>query len=114
MIFSGAINFHILTSRRNPMIEIRLSTGPRDNTLVTFDGHILEFFTWEERESSRYHVFKFAKIDIATDKQGKNTLSIWSKYVNELLYGPQPIRDEVLTDTQALVATVREAMTLYS
>ena len=95
------------------MIEIRLSSGPRDNTLVTFDGHILEFFMWEERESSRIHIFKIAKIDIVTDKQGKNTLNIWSKYVNELLYGPQPIRDEVLAETQALVTTVHQAMTLY-
>ena len=58
------------------MIEIRLSNQPGDNVLVTFDGHILEFFTWEERESSRYHVFKFAKIEIVTDKRGKNTLSM--------------------------------------
>ena len=95
------------------MIEIRLSNQPGDNVLVTFDGHILEFFTWEERESSRYHVFKFAKIEIVTDKRGKNTLSIWSKYVNELLFGPQIIRDEVLAETQALVTAVQQAMALY-
>ena len=57
--------------------------------------------------------FKSAKIDIVTDKQGKSTLSIWSKYVNDLLYGPQLIRDEVLAETQVLVVSVREAMALY-
>ena len=96
------------------MTEIRLTIEPPDNTLVTFDGHILEFFTWDERESYRLHVFKIAKIEIAKDQRGRNILSIWSKYLNELLYGPQPIRDEALTETQALVTAVQEAMALYS
>ena len=95
------------------MTEIRLTIEARDNTLVTFDGHILEFFTWDERESYRLHVFKIAKIEIAKDQRGRNILSIWSKYLNELLYGPQPIRDEVLAETQKMVTVVREAMALY-
>ena len=95
------------------MFEIRLTIEPRDNTLVTFNGHILEFFTWGGRESYRLHVFKIAKIEIVKDQRGRNTLSIWSKYVNELLYGPQPIRDEAFAETQKLVTVVREAMALY-
>jgi hypothetical protein len=32
------------------MIEIRLSTEPSDNTLLTFDGKVLEFFSVVTRE----------------------------------------------------------------
>ncbi len=95
------------------MIEIRLSIEPRDNHLVTFDGCILEFFSWGGRESYRLHVYKIAKIEIVTDKRGKNTLSIWSKYLNEILFGPQFVRVEALAETQALVTAVRQAMALY-
>lgn len=46
------------------MIEIRLSTEPSDNTLITFDGHILEFFSVISRQSIRIHVFEIANIEI--------------------------------------------------
>ena len=95
------------------MIEIRLSTEPRDNTLITFDGHILEFFSILSKQSSRFHVFQLATIEIVKDGRGKNTLSVTSKYANELLIGGHAVRDEVLTDAQALVEAVRQAMALY-
>ena len=96
------------------MVEIRLSTEPRDNTLITFDGHVLEFFSVISKQSSRFHVFQLASIEIVKDGRGRNTLSITSKYANELLLGGHAVRDEVLAETQALVAEVRQAMTLYS
>ena len=95
------------------MIEIRLSAEPRDNTLITFDGHILELFSVLSKQSSRFHVFQLASIEIVPDARGKNTLSVKSKYANELLLGGHAIRDEVLAETQALVTAVREAMAAY-
>ena len=96
------------------MIEIRLSTtSPYNNTLITFDGRILEFFSMTSKQSSRYHVFQIASIEILTDKHGKNMLNITSKYANELLLGGADIRDEALAETQALVTAVRQAMALY-
>jgi hypothetical protein len=95
------------------MIEIRLSTEPRDNTLITFDGQVVEFFSVVSKTSSRIHVFQIAAIEIVTGKNGKNTLSIFSKYANEMLLGGHAIRDEVLAETQKLVDAVRQAMALY-
>ena len=95
------------------MIEIRLSIEPRDNTLITFDGHILEFFSVISKQSSRFHVFQLAAIEIVKDGRGKNTLSVTSKYANELLIAGHAVRDELLTEAQALVEAVRQAMALY-
>jgi hypothetical protein len=95
------------------MIEIRLSTEPNDNTLIMFDGHILEFFSLTSRQSSRMHVFQIAKIEIVMDARGKNTLEVTSKYVNSILLGGQTVRPEALAETQALVAAVRQAMAQY-
>jgi hypothetical protein len=95
------------------MIEIRLSIEPRDNTLITFDGHVVEFFSLLSKQSFRFHVFQIANIEIVTDKNGKNTLSVKSKYVNELLIAGHAIRNEVLAEAQALVTAIKEAMALY-
>jgi len=96
------------------MIEIRLSSEPRDNTLITFDGHVLEFFSVISKQSSRFHVFQIATIEIVKDGRGKNALSVTSKYANELLIAGHTIRDEALADAQALIDTVRQSMALYS
>ncbi|MEP6895416.1 MAG: hypothetical protein ABI986_07400 [Chloroflexota bacterium] len=96
------------------MIEIRLSTEPRDNTLITFDGSVLEFFSVISKVSSRFHVFQIANIEIVKDGRGRNMLTVTSKYVNELLIGGHAIRDGVLVEAQALVTAVKEAMALYS
>ncbi len=95
------------------MIEIRLSTEPSDNTLITFDGHILEFFSVISRQSIRIHVFEIANIEILTDQHGRNTLNINSKYVNSVILGGATIRPEALAETQALVVAVRQAMAMY-
>ena len=95
------------------MIEIRLSTEPRDNTLITFDGSVLEFFSVISKVSSRFHVFQIANIEIVKDGRGRNMLSVTSKYVNEMLIGGHAVRDEVLGEAQALVAAVKQAMALY-
>jgi hypothetical protein len=95
------------------MIEIRLSTSSSDNTLITFDGHIVEYYSVLSRQSSRMHVFQIARIEIVTDKHGNNTLSIISKYANSILLAGATIRPEVLAETEALVAAVRQAMAQY-
>jgi hypothetical protein len=95
------------------MIEIRLSTEPSNNTLITFDGKVIEFFSVVARGSTRIHIFEIAKIEIVTDKHGNNTLNIYSKYVNSILMAGATIRPEVLAETQALVAAVRQAMAQY-
>jgi hypothetical protein len=95
------------------MISIRLSTEPRDNTLITFDGSVLEFFSVISKVSSRFHVFQIASIEIVKDRRGRNSLMVTSKYVNEMLIGGHVIRDEVLAEAQALVTAVKAAMALY-
>jgi len=95
------------------MIEIRLSTEPRDNTLITFDGSVLEFFSVISKVSSRFHVFQIANIEIVKNGQGKNMLSVTSKYANEMLIGGHVVRDEVLAEIQSLITAVRQAMTMY-
>jgi len=95
------------------MITIRLSTEPRDNTLITFDGSVLEFFSVMSKTSMRFHVFQIASIEIVKDGHGRNTLTVTSKYVNEMLIGGHAVRDEVLVETQTLVTAVKEAMALY-
>lgn len=95
------------------MITIRLSTELRDNTLITFDGSVLEFFSVMSKTSMRFHVFQIASIEIVKDGHGRNMLSVTSKYVNEMLIGGHAVRDEVLVETQTLVTAVKEAMALY-
>ena len=95
------------------MIEIRLSTESSDNTLISFDGRVLEFFSIISRHTTRIHVFEIANIEIVVDKHGRCSLNVNSKYVNELILGGQTVRSEVLPETQALVAAVRQAMALY-
>ena len=95
------------------MIEIRLSTEPSDNTLIAFDGHVVEFFSVIVRQCMRIHVFEIAKIEIVTDKHGRNSLNIYSKYVNSLILGSATVRSEVLAEAQDLVAAVRQAMAAY-
>jgi hypothetical protein len=103
----------IKKQRSNPMIEIRFSTEPSDNTLITFDGKVLEFFSVVTRGSTRIHVFEIANIEVATDAKGRNRLNITSKYVNSPLLTGQTVRPEVLAETEALVAAVRQAMAAY-
>jgi len=95
------------------MLEIRLSTEPRDNTLITFDGKVVEFFSVIAKLSARFHVFQISSIEIVQDARGRHSLTVTSKYANELLVAGHTVRDEVLEDTQALVTAVRQAMTLY-
>ena len=97
-----------------PLIEIILSTEPKDSTLITFDGKVLEFFSSTSRDSGRYHAAHIASIQLAEDKQGRNLLSVQSKYVGQILLGGIIIRPEVLAETQSLVAAVQKAMVLYS
>jgi hypothetical protein len=95
------------------MIEIRLSSSTSDNSLITFDGHVIEYFSTLFKGSSRIHVIQIARIEIVTDKHGNNTLSINSKYVNSILMAGATIRPEALAETEALVAAVRQAMAQY-
>jgi hypothetical protein len=96
------------------MTEIRLSTGRITSSLITFDGRIIEYFSTQSRQGSRYHVLQIASIEIVTDKHGKNTLDIRSKYANDILMAGVDIRDEVLAEMQAFVAAVRQAMAAYA
>jgi len=95
------------------MLEIRLSTEPSDNTLLTFDGQVLEFFSVVSRGSTRLHVFEIAAIEIVTDKKGRNSLNITSKYAGIPLLAGLTVRPEALGEAQALVVAVRQAMTQY-
>jgi hypothetical protein len=95
------------------LVEIRLTTDPHNSTILTFDGRVLELFWMTSRQSARYHVFQIAKIELSTDKHGQHSLDITSRYVNQIMLGGQPVRPEVLAETQALVEVVRQAMALY-
>ncbi len=95
------------------MIEVRLSTEPSDNTLITFDGQVVEFFAVVSRQSTRIHVFQIASIEIVTDSKGRSRLNINSKYVNSPLLSEETVSPEALAEAQALVAEVRQAMVRY-
>jgi hypothetical protein len=95
------------------MIEIRLSTESSDNTLITFDGKIIEYFSVVTRGSTRIHVFEIANIEVATDAKGRNRLNITSKYVNSPLLTGLTVRPEALAEMQALVVEVKQAMAQY-
>ena len=96
------------------MIEIRLATGKLTGSVITFDGRIIEYFSTQSRQGSRYHVIQIASIEIVTDKHGKNTLNITSKYANDILMAGVDIRDEVLAEMQSFVAAVRNAMPAFA
>jgi hypothetical protein len=95
------------------MAEVRLSTDPINNALISFDGRVLEFFSASSKDSARFHVAQIALIQISPDKSGKNVLTVESKYVNQILLGGLVVREEVLVDMRAMVAAVQKAMALY-
>lgn len=94
------------------MIEIRLNTEPTKQTLITFDGHVIEFFYVRSGTSTRFHVAHIAKIEIETNN-GEHFINMTSKYVDTPLLGGFQIRDEALNEMQSLVKAVREAMASY-
>ncbi len=96
------------------MIEVRLSNEPGDNTLITFDGKVVEFFAVVSRQSMRIHAFQIASIGIVTDSKGRSRLNINSKYANSPLLSEETVRPEALAEAQALVAAVQQAMASYS
>jgi hypothetical protein len=95
------------------MQEIRLSTESSDNTLITFDGRVVEFFSIISPQSCRIHVFEISNIEIVTDKRGRHTFNINSRYLNDLILSGLTVREEALVEMQTLVASVRAAMALY-
>jgi len=96
------------------MIEVRLSTESSNNTLIRFDGQVVEFFSYVVRQSIRIHVFQIARIEIVTDKKGRNLLNVTSKYVDMPLLTGETVRPEALADAQAFVMAVQQAMASYS
>jgi hypothetical protein len=96
------------------MIEVRLATGRTTSSIITFDGRVIEYFSAQARQGSRYHVLQIASIGIVTDKHGNSTLNITAKYANDILMAGVDIRAEVLPEMQAFVAAVREAMPAYA
>jgi hypothetical protein len=94
-------------------VEIILSKDPRENTLITFDGNVVEFFSASSRSSTRFHVAHIASFGITTNPQGKNFLSAASKYSGTILLADVGIRDEALAAARGLVGAVQRGMAEY-
>ena len=95
------------------MSEIILSTDAKESSLITFDGRVLEFFSTSSRGSMRNHVAHIANIQITSDKQNRNFLSVQSKYMGQILLGGVIFRPEILAEARTLVAAVQKAMAPY-
>ena len=89
------------------MIEVQLFTQSHQKTILTFDNNVLEYFYGTANgETKRYHVGQVKSIELTTDKNGKHTLVMNTKF--------HTLKEEVavkaLGKTKELVAEVQRAM----
>jgi len=89
------------------MIEIQLFTQSHEKTILTFQNNVLEYFYGTSNgETKRYHVGQIKSIELTTEKNGKHTLVMSTKFHTR----KEQVADKALGKTQELVAEVQRAM----
>ena len=89
------------------MIEVQLFTQSHEKTILTFDNNVLEYFHGTVNgETRRYHVGQIKSIELMTDKNGKHTLVMSTKFHTR----KEEVADKSLGKTKELVAEVQRAM----
>ena len=89
------------------MIEVQLFTQSHEKTILTFDNNVLEYFYGTSNgQSMRYHVGQIKSIEITTDKNGKHTLVMATKFHTR----KEEVAEKALGKTKELVAEVQRAM----
>ena len=89
------------------MIEVQLFTQSHEKTILTFDNNVLEYFWGNVNgETIRFHVGQIKSIEITTDKKGKHTLVMATKFHTRT----EDVADKALGKTKELVAEVQRAM----
>ncbi len=92
------------------MIELQLSTKTVSKPIVTFDGHILEFFYDAlEYGSRRMHIGHVKSVELVPVSHGKEKYSLQIKGEYTLLV--TDVSETVLPQAQELVAALQKAMT---
>lgn len=86
------------------MIEVQLFTQTHEKTILTFNNNVLEYF-WGtvNGQSARFHVGQIKSIEITTDKNGKHTLVMATKFHTR----KEEVSDKALGKTKELVAEVQ-------
>ena len=88
-------------------MEVQLFTKSHEKTILTFDNNVLEYFYGTSNgETKRYHVGQIKSIELTTDKNGKHTLVMTTKF----LARKEEVSDTALSKTKELVAEVQRAM----
>jgi hypothetical protein len=95
------------------MYEIRLWADATTDTLISFDGHVVEFFSARRGESGRIHVAHISRIEVRTDRSG-SYLDIYSTYVNQLMFGGNKIQPANTAKVQEMVDAVRVQMAAWT
>jgi len=89
------------------MLEVQLFTQSHEKTILTFDNNVLEYFWGNVNGGTfRYHVGQIKSIEITTDKNGKHTLVMATKFHTR----KEEVADKALGKTNELVAEVQRAM----
>ena len=88
-------------------MEVQLFTKSHEKTILTFDNNVLEYFYGTSNgETKRYHVGQIKSIELTTDKNGKHTLVMTTKFHAR----KEEVSDTALCKTKELVAEVQRAM----
>jgi hypothetical protein len=94
------------------MREAQLSKRSPEKLIVTFDAHVVNYFSARVRTSSggsgHIHVAHIKSIEITTDRNGKHKLLIMTKFGAK--FSNDDVDDEALGQVQGLVAEVERAM----
>ena len=81
---------------------------PSLNQILTFDGEVIEVFYGTK--STRVHIGHLEKIQVITDRKGKQELHIETKF-GAVPY--MPFEPALAHDVNAFVAEVRNAITTF-
>jgi hypothetical protein len=91
------------------MIEVRLSPDSFEQTILTFDGRVLEVFhLTSDADSQRLHTGHIRSIELAPDRKGRQMLEIRTEYHKFR----EPVSDAALPKTRELVDAVQRAIKL--
>jgi hypothetical protein len=89
------------------MIDVQLFTQSHEKTILIFDNNVLEYFYGTlNGETKRYHVGQIKTIEITTDKNGKHTLVMATKFHTR----KEEVADKALGKAKELVVEVQRAI----
>ena len=92
------------------MFELQLSTKAMSKPIVTFDGHVVEFFYDDLTSASRrVHIGHIKSIEIIPVGRGKEKYQLQIK--GEYLLVVTDVSEAILPQAQALVIAIQKAMT---